>query len=768
MSVKVPAKRTLIQVALLVATFSLYGLRAVAVPVRVTLDWPAGRPTSLPVPIQIEAIRNVGAAENAVPIEVKAESDGTVLQLAEGVWHLQASVPGYWSQGAEVVVRRGVSAGIQLTFWPAAFLYGEIATAEGESVPQVVDVRLSATSAFASASTSSNSPGLRNEPSPAHAELHCRVEIGTWKCYGPAGSFDMRLEAAGYAPLYEWGVHINAGQNNHLSRSELRRVPSVFGQAVRNDGSGPLGPCQAHLRAGVERQSPADTQSVRGAATNVAVPVSQRGYFQVVGVSPGTYLLSVVCRGASAFRDIRVQETGETRIDPPLLLQELALDIRVSPKTDPQGRPWQLTIDQTAPQFLRIAKMVSTSADGRWTRSGLTAGDYRVVVSSSDGTSWLQRYFDLGPRSEPMSLQLASLDVEGRVRLNSTPVRARLLFFNDAGGQKAALTSDNDGHFQGVLPVAPGVQETSWTIETHVYKPPVRQRLLGVSVHPSDGGAKAWLDLELPTIAVYGTVVAADGRPQPGAQVTFEDSKGITTTTSTDGAGNFQEPDLRAGKYTAIAESVEGVSDRTPFEVAEGSGSNLKLVLNASQLDSFYVVSSDGPIADAAVQVWTAPGVPRAFERTDEAGRFAVKLPPGTKEVALTVGAPGYAVKLTRLRIPSDADDSPDARTITLDASGGKLVLNFQQPGRTDDSFQPLYLFHNGGVQDARVIAGWGSDQPTNVKGPAVVDSIEPGKYSLCRINPDDVVMLWQGQLPSDRCRTGSLDADGTLTLVAP
>ena len=86
------------------------------------------------------------------------------------------------------------------------------------------------------------------------------------------------------------------------------------------------------------------------------------------------------------------------------------------------------------------------------------------------------------------------------------------------------------------------------------------------------------------------------------------------------------------------------VSERTPLEVVDGTESDLKLVLSPSKRIAFYVVSSDGPVEDAAVQVWIAPGVPRSFTRTDRDGRFEVKLPRGTSEVGLTIGAPGRCV----------------------------------------------------------------------------------------------------------------------------
>jgi hypothetical protein len=225
---------------------------------------------------------------------------------------------------------------------------------------------------------------------------------------------------------------------------------------------------------------------------------------------------------------------------------------------------------------------------------------------------------------------------------------------------------------------------------------------------------------------------------------------------------------LPPGKYTAIADSPNGTSDRTQFDMADGSSSELRLVLNPFKRYMFDVVSNQGPVADAAVQVWIKPGVPRAFVRTDQDGRFDVNLPPGTTEIGLTIGAQGYALKLIRLPISNESNASQDAHTITLDTSAGTLLLNLRQPGPApDDSI--LYLVHNGAVQDARTIAGWGSDQVNaGVNGPAVVQAIEPGAYALCAVEPASVAMLWSGQLPSDRCTKGSVEEDETLPLSPP
>jgi len=359
--------------------------------------------------------------------------------------------------------------------------------------------------------------------------------------------------------------------------------------------------------------------------------------------------------------------------------------------------------------------------------------------------------------------------VAGRVTMSSEPVRARLVFTNNSGGESATLVSDASGRFQGSLPVPSSGRESSWTIEAHIVQPPVTQRLLDVNVRPPSDGASTWLDLDLPAVPVRGSVVSPDGKPQPNVEVLFEDSHGVRTTTGTDTSGRFEMPDLAPGKYTAMADSPNGTSDRTQLDVTYGSGSELRLVLNPFKRYSFNVISSQGPIADAAVQVWSKPGVPRAFVRTDQDGHFDINLPPGTTEIGLTIGAQGYALKLIRLPISNESDESQDAHTITLDISGGTLILNFPPPTNALDNSEMLYLVHNGAIQDARTIVGWGTDQANpNANVSAVIEAIEPGSYALCRVDPANVAAIWSGQLPAHRCQKGSLDEDETLTLSPP
>ncbi len=752
--------------------FALCSVSAQALPVDVAFEWPPNAKPPAGIRVHVHAVRSAGYTSGAQPLDSETTANALVLNLGPGVWQVQASAPGYWSQETQVTVSGRDHPSARLAMWPAASLHGSVSVPDGDPLPGEVEVRLSSVPTTPNAASA---PGVTTQQysEPAHATLHCRVATTNWDCMGPSGMFDLRITSGDYAPRYEWDVLLKATAITDLGQIALRRTASVVGRVLRRDGSNPPLPCRATLLPDLARDAPGGPDQESAVETSrpqtVSVSVNQRGYFQVVGIAPGRYALSVVCQDASGFRQLRVQTSSETRIDPPMLLGDLTLDVALSPKLDPEGQPWHLTLDQAAPYFLRIAGRNAVPSNGHWIRRGLTEGKYRVTVSNSRRTTWLQRYIDLLPKTRPLSLQLGSVNVSGRVSLSSQPVRARLVFSNNAGGGTVTLSSDEDGRFQGVLP-ASGVQESTWTIEAHVVQPPITQRVLDVHLPPANGMKSQWLDLDLPAIAVHGSVVSTNGEPQRAVQVTCEDAKGIRTTTSTDDAGHFEFPDLQPGKYTALADSPDGASERTPFEVAQGGGSEVKLVLNPFKRVAFYVRSSQGPIENAAVQVWIAPGVPRTFARTDQDGRFDFTLPPGTNEVGFTVAVPGYAIKLMRLKIPAEDVDSPDSHTIDLDTGAGSLVLNLPTPGSSRDAGTPLYLVHNRAIEDARALVSWSTQQgaANGNAPPFLIEAIEPGKYALCGLDPGQVATLWQGALPQDRCRSGSLDQGGTLTLSQP
>lgn len=748
----------------------VFGLRAGAVPVHIALDWPAGAPATTPVSVHIQAVRITGEQTKAAPVEADATPSGTVLDLDDAVWQIQASAPGYWSQQTDIRVVRQKPVNMRFSMWPATFIHGEFSGAEGDQ-PQFVKIQLSADPHSANAIANSSATAIRSEPTPSHAELNCPVHEVSWSCLAPAGLFDLRLEVAGYTPRYVWAMELKPAENIDLGRSELRRGGSVFGLVVHKDGSEPIDSCRALLQVDLSRRGGpgAEPENPPVNEPNFSVPLGKRGSFQFDGVMPGRHILLIECPEGSAFREIMVQADGETRLDPPVRLEEQVLDLALTPAVDPDGQPWLLTVEATSPRLRRIADRAALASDGHWSKRGLMAGNHHIIVSCSNGTTWLQRDVDVGAVSGAVVLHLTSQRVAGRVLLGSLSVRSKLLFANDVAGSRVALESGEDGRYLGLLPFDSTLQETSWVVDAHVTQPSTDRRLQDVNIPRVAGEGTALLDLVLPTIAVRGVVVSEEGEPQSDTQVTIEEAGGFKTTTSTDDAGNFQMSDLALGKYTAMAESPDGVSDRVPFNVTVGSESELKLIFRPLPQITFTITYNHDPVEDATVQVWTAPGIPLAFAHTDQNGHFKVKLPPGTTEVGLTVSASGHALKMVRIPVATDSDPSQtqDANTVTLDDPGGSLVLKFQPRENTLDNTAPFYLIHNRAIQDARTIASKGAEQAgASGDGSAEIDLIEPGNYALCLLKDlSGVAAIWQGILSAESCSIGTLEQGHSLTL---
>lgn len=739
---------------------TLCALPAWTFPVHVKFTWPYGVPDS--AGIWVRATRILGETANAAPVKTNAGLKGTILYLSRGVWQVKAFAAGYWNQGTQVTVSGLAQASAQVMFWPAASLYGEIKTEQNESPPHAVEVLLIANS------TSTSQPA----PGPTQAVLSCPVKGTRWSCLAPSGVFDVRLQAGGDVPRYEWQVHLRTSEDTDLGQIPLERALSVFGRAVRRNGSAPLGPCRASLQP----------YAVRGGTNNpppdektFTVPVNPLGYFQFIGVMAGQHIVTVECTSGSGLRVSQVQPDGETLIDPPLELQDLSLDIAITPRTDPRGMPWRLSVYSTSPRLRRIVTAATTSVDGRWMRNGMMSDSYRVAVRDSNGMEWLQKDFNLHPNSGPLVLHLSFVQVAGQISRNGEPVRARLVFSNQNGGEPVNLTTGDDGTFKGRLPIAAGAEETEWVVTAHVTHPKSVQRLAGVNVPTVAPGTRAWLDLELPSIPVRGTVTLANNQPQSRVRVTFRATgSGYQTTTSTDDAGNFEVSYLLPGKYEAIAKSSYGISDPTPFTVTGGSESRLDLILRPYLHVPIHVLSGQKePIYDAAVQVWVAPGIPKEFGKTDQSGVLTVSLPPGTAQIGLIVGAEDYAMKLSKMPIsaPPDANGgrSPsDRNTVTLTPIGGTLILNFEPDDGFLDPSASLYLVYQGAVADARTLSGWGTDQSgTDTLGPAEVDGIAPGKYALCVVmTRSQLAALWRGKVPPTTCSTGTVSQGQTLTLT--
>jgi hypothetical protein len=189
------------------------------------------------------------------------------------------------------------------------------------------------------------------------------------------------------------------------------------------------------------------------------------------------------------------------------------------------------------------------------------------------------------------------------------------------------------------------------------------------------------------------------------------------------------------------------------------------LVASSRLRISGIVGSAAGPVSGA--RVTAAPvGVPYMGVRsvtTDAQGRFSVFLPPDAREADFRVEALGFAFRMLRLAIPSNR-----MVNLLVDQQAGTLVIEKGVPIDYSDPGGPrIFLIRAGAVEGVEAFERWAvvtgvvQDDPAR----AVVPLVEPGEYRACWVSGTERQALELGALPSGPCASGSLAANGELTL---
>jgi Carboxypeptidase regulatory-like domain len=717
-----------------------FGRPLVAEPTHVAIEWHDGLEVRARPEVRVCASvrRTPNSAGTACDVNTAATASEVTLDLPSGRWSVRAQAKGFWSTTIDLDVARG-SVGASLGLWPAATLTGALVHAEGE-LPSVVELRFAATHD----DRASDAPELSGT-------LLCPVESERWSCSLPLGAYDLELRASSFVPHYFWGVLVGAGRETTLGLINLRRGASIAGRIQRANGLLPTGPCEAEVR--VDTPPSAAVAGSPPAARRFTTPIGKQGFFQLTGVPPGERVVTIACALLHASTTVSVRSWSETKLGEPLVVEGLALDVQVVPPLDPHQRPWKLDVFRFAQERQQIATREPVSPDGRWSRRNLQSDTYQVDVLDEGGAQWQSQPLVLSESARALVIQVPTLKIAGRLRLGATPLRAQVVFTNDAGSMRLALQSDDDGLFQGHLVAANEGWERGWTVEVHATAPPVNHLLENV-VLPAPGEAEAWLELSVPGADARGTVVSEDGAPQAGAQVlsaSLDDAAQVYAAT-TDAQGTFELLHLPAGGYRVTAETAVALSEPEQLDVIEGVEQDLRLVLKPQVSFAGQVRSASAAIAGASVHLWLAPGHARGSTTTDAEGRFEFGLPANTRDVGLTVAARGFALHMERVRV-----GDRDLITIPLDPQSGTLVLALPQAAQQDRPTSVL-IAHNDSIESLDTVIEWATQ---NGGGPdarrTLVPAMEPGLYRLCRVPASDVTAVWASTLADGACSSANL-----------
>jgi hypothetical protein len=269
-----------------------------------------------------------------------------------------------------------------------------------------------------------------------------------------------------------------------------------------------------------------------------------------------------------------------------------------------------------------------------------------------------------------------------------------------------------------------------------------------------DGSAE--LDLDLPSRSISGTVVDELGRPSSPAMidVVFPDNE-LHQIVSED--GSFVMTGLDSGRHRlrAFSKELESIDlqDVVLGDDNDATADALLVVVPVHHLRG-VIRALDGP-ALGAVLFATPPGDharPIILSRADPEGRFDIRFPAATSDVAVAINAPGFAFRLLRATLGTDEE------TFAVDQNGGTLSID----APTQSGLRP-YLVHDGASLPAFVIgyiAGAPFEANSSERIKFQIPSVEPGTYSLCWVSDGPST---PAKVPD--CITGVLAPHGTLTL---
>lgn len=677
-------------------------------------------------------------------------------------WKVRALAKGYWSPVVSVLP--GSTSSLDVGLWQAAQAEADVVVPEGAQ--EVDELRLRFLEVLGSGEV---------DPEREHIDLQAVcgvVERKVTACSVPAGTWDVRVAAADFAPIHLWSLRLEPGKVVNLGELSLRRGGSVSGRVVTEEGPADPRRVDVNLRPLVERGTLSDAEKERLERLTRSTELSAWGYFQFVGVPSGVYELEAEQAGLSSARVSPVKvEAGElVEVEDPMTLRRPhRISVSISPALDPFGEGWTVRLlrEATAQQSDHVATG-RTDASGFWESPPVTKGRYVIRVLNEDGSSlaWVER--EIPPEPEQVDIELPLIYVEGTVVLGDEPLEAELWFGGRSGVESVETRADEDGSFLVILP-----HEGEWKVDVYADMPKVQARGLEVEVEPVADLRTADVVIELPDTLVTGEVVDEAGLPPRGpvrvAFTSLGEWKGILDTT-TDALGRFELRGMRPGPYYLEAEAAGKQSAPEPVRVAEDAVRFVRLTLQEELSMAGRVVSSSGPVAGALVLLYPFTGSGRlgttsvvtAHSGVD--GSFRMKVPGSSQQALVMVLAPGYSFHLVRV-------SKGGTGRYVLARGGGTLRL--PPPADPGGSGEKVDLVMVNGLPVAtQQLAQWAgmNGVGSQTTGRLSVPAMPSGDYARCRLTVEEVLAVLSGvALPaSEACTQGLLIPGGELTLGAP
>ncbi len=679
------------------------------------------------------------------------------LDLPGAAWKARIEAEGYWSESRPL--KGDKEPGLQIWLIPLGRIRGTLGLPTGTKAVPEVGVR------------------VRSTPRPGAPELvdslvTCPVTAGKLDCAVPSGLLDLRFRREPLAPAYAWSVQVPAGGAADLGTVQLRPGASVSGWLETVDGK-PIPPeCRVELapdssEATGER---GDDPMLNGMVLETRV--NDRGFFQLIGVPPGAYVLTARAPGYAPARVAPLQVRPELEaqvLDRLVLARPVSVEIRIDPPREPYGAAWKVQLLRKASLSdppLETLQCQPSRDEGACRVGNVVPGSYELLVLGEHGDRWHDEMIDVGPDSSLLEVRIPLVEIRGTVVRGEELVAATVWLVRD--GRSLRFDADEKGRFEGLVPV-----EGLWDVDLLAGGERERMLLAPVEVKVPDGKSYAPVEVRIPDTTLVCEVVDDAGRPVPGADVIVAAQRARPTrerqiqnsSHQTGPTGEVTVKGLPPGPITLMASKDERKSEWAQAELVDGSeGSPVRLTLHSLKSIEGRISSGGGGVPGAMVMAWPPfQGLGANHLAQDVAGptgAFHLSVPQDTSVLNVLVFPPGHALRMLTLTV---APGSP--LEIPVDPSSGTLVLDLG----TGNGPMPL-LVHNGVFVSLQFLKPWIRMQSARQDDPRklVLSAMEPGVYSLCGGAPV-VGALTEGKAPpAASCSTGVLAAHSELVLRNP
>jgi len=650
----------------------------------------------------------------------------------------------------------GASAGVRALPPSGVFLTAQVVGPPRQSMPRELTVRVRPSLALKG-----------QEDLSWETAATCPVRNGQWKCAVPAsGRVDLRIEGAAVMPVYRWGEGIGEEQAIDLGTLRLRRGATVSGWLrVDNEKDRPKVPEQPVRVRLVPRGLPGLRVGLRpNPVPLVTLETGSQpwGFFRFDNLPPGLYTVEASAPGFAPVRlgPIRILGDRSIELRRPLRLRRPAtlaggIYPPVPPVRKDQGEAWRVHLLPAPMPSAGVDRVSVAGQNGNWRFTDLAAGNYRLFIQDSRGTTWMSREIHLGPGSRKMDLRIPTRTLVGRVTQAGKPLPVHLnLMGQDLTGPFKTDVA-GDGEFQVTVPETPAGQSWLTQIEAPEFLPIVLQDKLR---QPRTTAAADRPQIRVPDTLLPVAVVDSRQRPVPFAKVIVPGVPG--NYFQTDASGSCEIRGLKAGLQQVLAEHPRTYCRSAVARVAlrEGSRSPGLCLILPDQIEILGRVEPTFGTAAGALVVARPPGTgPTVSALTDTDGEFRLFLPAGTRVVDLAVLAPGCAFRKLRAEV-----DPKRLLQVPVDPAGGTLVLEIPEeilkPARAAETLE----------SDLDLLCRWADLQGCRPEpGRLVVPNVEPGPYIL---SAGDMLKLERGEPAEagDPRPHGVLEAEGELAMRLP